>query len=311
MPRYNKGNIKSRKVNVRASAARTRKNVAHAKFMDRKEQIRQAAIAAMLVDEQVMMLQAAGLVPPVPAPAAAGAAAGAAAAEPAVNPDNQLIELPLALAILHNAADNAADPAPLHRAIVAQGRRASKRACVMYTVASLRNILITLVLSYYSSFPFHAAPKETSVFDRLATDLSIGGTAAGYLGLPNAGIMLSSCAGVSKVLGKTVRNYNAATGRYVNLPGNAERRVLNTFEYVPGFVSPLTWGTRIGVGAGIAIDIATGKPVDVVKAGKALVLSTFADVATNVGSKLGKRDENVLKGIAGATGLSPFAAPKL
>jgi hypothetical protein len=315
MPRYNKGNIKSRKVNTRVSAARTRKNVAHAKFMDRKEQIRQAAIAAMIVDEQVMALQAAGLVPLVPAaaPAAAGAAAAAAGAaaaavEPAVNPDNQLIELPLALAILHNAADNAADPVPLHRAIAAQGRRAGSRPCIMYTIASLRNIFIGLAISYYSSFPFHAAPKETSIFDTAATHLSLAGTAAGFLKMPNAGVILSSCAATAKIAGKAVRNYNAASGRFPNAPGNAARRALNAAEYIVPFASPLGIARVAGIGVGLAIDAATGKPVEVEKVGEALVLSSFADVAVNIGSKLGKSNENTLEETVSALGLRPIVA---
>jgi hypothetical protein len=305
MPRRNKGNIKSRKVNARASAARTRKNVAHTKFMDRKEQIRQAAIAALIVDEQVIALQAAGLIPPAPAPAAA---AGAAAA-PAINPDNQLIELPLALAILHNAADNAADPAPLHRAIAEQGRRAGRRACMMYTIASLRNIFIALAISYYSSFPFHAAPTETSIFDTAASHLSLAGTAAGFLEMPNAGVILSSCAATAKIAGKTVRNYNAASGRFPNAPGAAERRALNAAEYIVPFASPLGIGRMAGIGASLAIDAMTGKPVEIVKAGKALVLSTFADVAVNVGSKLGKTNETALVETVSALGLRPMVAP--
>jgi hypothetical protein len=299
MPRRNKGNIKSRKVNARASAARTRKNVAHAKFMDRKMQIRQAAIAALIVDEQVMALQAAGLIPPAPAPAAA----------PAINPDNQLIELPLALAILHNAADNAEDPAPLHRAIAAQGRRAGRRPCMMYTIASLRNIFIALAISYYSSFPFHAAPTETSIFDTAASHLSLAGTAAGFLEMPNAGVILSSCAATAKIAGKAVRNYNAASGRFPNAPGAAERRALNAAEYIVPFASPLGIGRMAGIGASLAIDAMTGKPVEIVKAGKALVLSTFADVAVNVGSKLGKSNENALVETASALGLRPIVAP--
>ena len=108
MPRT-KANLKSRKVNLRATRVRTRKNIKHTNFLSRKERIAQAAIAGAIIQEQVLALQAAGVIP---------AAAGAAAVAP--NPLDQVLNLDQGLAVLHGAADQAADPVPLHRQINAQ-----------------------------------------------------------------------------------------------------------------------------------------------------------------------------------------------
>jgi hypothetical protein len=291
MPRT-KANLKSRKANLRATAARTRKNTRHAVRMDRKERITQAAIAGNLILEQVAALQAAGVIPAAPVlPAPAAAAAAAAAPDPM----EQLLDLDEAALVLHNAAEAAADPAPLHAQIDLQVANVVRNRCIVkYSVRKLIHIFMTLVLTYYASFPIHADPFEKSLFDEAASHLSLAGTVTGKMALPGSGI-LTFCAAGFKVAGYGVREHNARTGRFMNLPGNAYRRKLNYLEYDPTLGTAASIARVAGLAGSAAIDMSTGTPVSIVKIGTALFTDSLADVITEVAVKKGKDPVNALR----------------
>lgn len=291
MPRT-KANLKSRKVNLRATRVRTRKNIKHTNFLSRKERIAQAAIAGAIIQEQVLALQAAGVIP---------AAAGAAAVAP--NPLDQVLNLDQGLAVLHGAADQAADPVPLHRQINAQALNARRRIpCEHYfTVRDLMSVFMGLSLAYYASFPLHAAPRETSLFDKAASHLSLAGTVTGFLSLPGSGI-LSNCAFGVKEIGRQIRNYNASTGRFPNVPGDAERRMLNVLEYHPNVGTTMGLERVGGIAARTAYDAMTGRPVSLYNVGSALFSSTYADVYSNVAAINGTPEENAMKKAVGKFG---------
>ena len=279
-----KANLKSRKASLRASAHRTRKNIKHEDFLSRKTRIVQAAIAGAIIQEQVAALQGAGAIPAPPR-------------IEGLDPLNQVLELDQAAAVLHAAADHAADPVPLHRQINIQlaNVRRNLTICVhQFTVHHLISIFMGLVLVYYSSFPLHVAPRETSLFDTAASHLSIAGTVTGLLSMPVSGV-LSQCALAAKTVGKIVRNYNARTGRYPNTSENAARRVLNLAEYNSVIGQPLSIARYGGIAATTALDVATKKPVSLFKIGHAVFMSTYSDIATNIGSRIGMTEENVLK----------------
>ena len=160
-----------------------------------------------------------------------------------------------------------------------------------------------LALAYYSSFPLHAAPREISLFDKAASHLSSAGVVTGLLSLPTSGI-LSNCAYGAKAIGKSVRNYNARTGRFPNAPGNAKRRVLNLAEYDPIIGTPLSLGRIGGIAGAAAFDALTGAPVSLINIGDAVFMSTYADVAVEVGKRLGATEEAALKKAASIYGSS-------
>lgn len=281
---YSKANLKSRKVNLRTKKKNTRKNIKHSEFLSRKERIAQLAIAGHVLLEQVDALQDEGAIPALPA------------VEGAPDPLDQVLPLDQAVAVLHAAADQAAEPEPLHRQIAAQEMSARRRtSCAQFfTIRNLITIFMGIAAPYYASFPLHAAPHEPSLFDTAASHLSLAGTLTGLLSLPSSGI-LSHCALGAKALGKAVRNYNARTGRFPNAPGNAERRVLNVAEYDPVIGTPLSLGRVGGIAATAAFDAITGRPVALINVGSAVFTSSFADVSVNVGARLGATEENALK----------------
>lgn len=283
MPKH-KQNLKSRKVSLRTRMAQTRKHIAHTNFHSRKERIHQAAIAGAILLEQVLALRRVGAVE-----------TPLRTAEGEHDPLDQVLDFDQALVVLHNTAERAADPAPLHRQIDSQARNVIASGCIMkYSVRALINVFMVLALSYYSSFPIHAAPGETSLFDVAASHLSMAGTVTSFASLPSSGI-LTYCSATSKLAGYTVRRHNATTGRFPNTPGLAERQKLNYLEYDPTYATPAALARVVGIGAGVALDMATGKPVELVKAGRALFTASLADTVGNVGSRVGLSTANALK----------------
>jgi hypothetical protein len=290
MPRT-KANLKSRKANIRASKGRTRKNIEHAKFISKKERILQAAIAGRVIQEEVVALQDDGIIPALPA------GAGVLAAPPVavLNPLDQVLNIEQAALVLHAAAERAADPAPLHEEITRRLEATRRSGCVVrFAVRHLISIFMTIIIAYYASFPFHAAPREISLFDTAASHLSMAASGVGFLDAPLAGI-LTNCAYGAKVVGKMVRNYNARSGRFVNAPGNAERRILNVAEYDPSIGTPLSLARIGGIGVTAAFDAITGKPVSLFSVGSAVFMSGYADMAVNLGKRFGLTEENSLK----------------
>ena len=290
MPRT-KANLKSRKANIRASKGRTRKNIEHAEFMSKKERILQAAIAGRVIQEEVVALQDDGIIPALPA------GAGVLAAPPVavLNPLDQVLDIEQAALVLHAAAERAADPAPLHEEITRRLEATRRSGCVVrFAVRHLISIFMTIIIAYYASFPFHAAPREISLFDTAASHLSMAASGVGFLDPPLAGI-LTNCAYGAKVVGKMVRNYNARSGRFVNAPGNAERRTLNVAEYDPSIGTPLSLARIGGIGATAAFDALTGKPISLFSVGSAVFMSGYADMAVNLGKRFGLTEENSLK----------------
>jgi hypothetical protein len=290
MPRT-KANLKSRKANIRASKGRTRKNIEHAKFISKKERILQAAIAGRVIQEEVVALQDDGIIPALPA------GAGVLAAPPVavLNPLDQVLDIEQAALVLHAAAERAADPAPLHEEITRRLEATRRSGCVVrFAVRHLISIFMTIIIAYYASFPFHAAPREISLFDTAASHLSMAASGVGFLDAPLAGI-LTNCAYGAKVVGKMVRNYNARSGRFVNAPGNAERRILNVAEYDPSIGTPLSLARIGGIGVTAAFDALTGKPVSLFSVGSAVFMSGYADMSVNLGKRFGLTEENSLK----------------
>lgn len=280
MPRT-KANLKSRKANIRASKGRTRKNIEHAKFISKKERILQAAIAGRVIQEEVVALQDDGI---IPAPLVA-----------VLNPLDQVLNIEQAALVLHAAAERAADPAPIHAEIARRLDATRRSGCVVrFAVRHLISIFMTIIIAYYASFPFHAAPREISLFDTAASHLSMAASGVGFLDTPLAGI-LTNCAYGAKVVGKMVRNYNARSGRFVNAPGNAERRILNVAEYDPSIGTPLSLARIGGIGVTAAFDALTGKPVSLFSVGSAVFMSGYADMAVNLGKRFGLKEEDSLK----------------
>lgn len=290
MPRT-KANLKSRKANIRASKGRTRKNIEHAKFMSKKERILQAAIAGRIIQEEVAALQDDGIIPVVPAVPERIAAAPVAE----LNPLDQVLDLEQAALVLHAAAERAADPAPIHAEITRRLDATHRSRCVVrFAVRHLISIFMTIIIAYYASFPFHAAPREASLFDTAASHLSMAASGVGYFDTPLAGI-LTNCAYGAKVVGKMVRNYNARSGRFENAPGNAERRILNVAEYDPSVGTPISLARIGGIGATAAFDTLTGRPVSLFSVGSTVFMSGYADMAVNLGKRFGLSEENSLK----------------
>ncbi len=251
----------------------------------RRERVLQGAIAGQIVQEQAEELQDAGVVAPeelVPAAADAGVVQ-----EPVFNLDDAVI-------ILQNAAAQAENPAPLHAQIVAQAANARRAdPLVRYTLRQLMGVFITLALSYYSSFPIHAAPRETSFFDAAASHLSTAGTVTGFMSLPVSGILSHSAAGV-KLVGKMVRNRNAALGRYPNSPAEAMRRKLNVMEYDPTVGSSLSMARLGALGASAGLNVIRGKPKTLYGTGMNVLSKTTANAAVNLGEKLGLSEAEVM-----------------
>jgi hypothetical protein len=272
----NKHNIKSRRVESRIRRNKTRKLGSRTTYLDRKERIRQAAIAGAIIQEQVAALRGAG----------AGAGAGAI---------DDVLNFEEAVHILHNAADQAANPAPLHAQIDLQAADILRSGCVIrYSVKQLINVFMTLALVYYAQFPIHAAPKETSLFDVAASHLSLAGTVMDMASLPYSGT-LAYCAYGAKGIGKLVRNYNAASGRYANGPGDAARRRLNLAEYDPITGGLLSHARLAGIGAGAAMNALTGASTGFKKIASEAAGSTLANVTVNIGKRVGKSEEAALE----------------
>lgn len=306
LPKAPKGmNKKTRRLLSKIKSQKTRKNIEHATF-DRKDRIEQAALAGQAILDQIALLQRAGLLPPPPPERVETnmGAGGRAAANVVLHPDpmDQILDLDQALIVLHNAADQAGDPEPLHNQINAQALNTLRTRCIVkYTVGRLIRIFMVLALSFYSQFPIHAAPRETSLFDVAASHLSLAGTVTGFMSLPSSGI-LTGCAVGAKVLGKTVRNRNAASGRFPNAPGEAERRFINVMEYDPTFGTPISVARMAGAAVGVGIDRTLGKKVGIIQAGSTVFGSTAANIITNLGSRIGKPNNVSLKAAAKVLG---------
>jgi hypothetical protein len=279
----------------RSNRGKTMKAVKHTEYTESRARKQQLLIAAMLVQEQVAELQAAGVLPP-PAPVAAAAAAAVP------DPLEQELNLDEAVLVLQNVAAQAADPEPLIQQINAQAANTIRSGCLRrYTVKNVISILMTLVAMYYSSFPLHAAPRETSVFDAIAGHLSTAGTASslaslvGLASLPASGT-LAACAFGVKAAGKMVRNYNAATGRFPNTEEEALRRRINLGNYAPGVGTAQSLTRFGGIAARSAFNYATGTPLTVGKLKKNFGKST-ANVAVNVGGLVGAPPEKALSAV--------------
>jgi hypothetical protein len=277
---HSKFNIKSRKVASRSNRGKTRKAEKHVRYLEAKERKQQLLNAAFAVQQQVRDLRRAGVLraPPHVAPAAAAAEEDILDAE---------LHLDEALVVLHNAADQADDPAPLHAQIDIQAAAVPRDRCIrVFSVRALIQILMSLAAIYYSRFPIHAAPREVSMFDAIAGHLSTAGTLTGLASLPISGV-LTNCAFSAKIIGKAVRNYNAATGRFgENTEENFARRRLNLLELAPGIGTGLTAARVVGTVPRIAFNAAVGKPFSVVNTAKKFTRSA-ANVAENTGGLIG------------------------
>jgi hypothetical protein len=280
MPRgkFNLASAKVTRKNVKHREKQTRKQARFLDEKDRRERIMQGAIAGAVVEEEIENLQAAGVIPL-----------------------GEELELDDAEIVLLNAAAHAAEPVPLmtqirRQAALARAQiqrpidavrgelRAAGQVVRRYTPRELVGVFISLAMMYWATFPAHAAPGKTSLFDAAAGHLSGVGTAMSLLSLPHAGTIGALAVG-AKLGGHAMRVTNAFTGMHPMTNSERRRAKLNVMEFAPypaGTV--MTVGRLGGIAAGAEMNRRAGAS-NYLGAAKNL----FMAGAANVGVKMGKR----------------------
>ncbi len=261
---------------ARANVDKTRKQ---ARFMDRKMRILQGAIAGQAAADAAQELQVAGV---LPAPAAG------------VDPLDVPVNVEQAAEVMNAAALQADQPNVLLRGIAdlrERVRRIDRRSLRDLTVRDVVTTFIMVAMTHAAMFPLHAAPRERSFLDIAAGHFSTVSTATGFIGLPVAGPLGSAAYGL-KAVGKTIRNYNARTGRFPNTPANALRREVNLAEFHPSIGTGYTLVKLAGAAPGVAFNAATGaRGVDLAKKALGRVMRTAADTAKDLGELVGVPEE--------------------
>jgi len=281
MPR-GKLNLKSARVTAKAArvnVGKTRKQARYIHKMDRKMRILQGAIAGQVAADAAGEMQVAGV---LNAPAA-----GADLLDAPVNIEQ-------AVAVMNTAALQADRPNVLLRRIAYLRERASRIKARYLTVRHVVNAFVAIAMAYYAQFPLHAAPRELSFLDIAAGHISIAGTASGFLGMSVAEPLGSIAFGVKSV-GKTIRNYNARTGRFPNTPANELRRELNLAEYHPSIGTGMIFVKLAAAAPGVAFNAATGaRGKNLVTKAVGRVMKTAAATAKDLGELTGVSEEAAL-----------------
>lgn len=277
-----KFDLKSARVTAkmaRANTGKTRKQARYTLKMDRNMRILQGAIAGQVAADAAGEMQVAGV---LDAPAA-----GADLLDAPVNVEQ-------AVAVMNTAALQADRPNILLRGIEDLRRRIGTSRVRHLTVRHVVNAFVAITMAYYAQFPLHAAPRELSFLDLAAGHISTAGTLTGFLGMSVADPLVSAAFGV-KALGKTIRNYNARTGRFPNTPANELRRQVNLAEYHPSIGTGMTFVKFAAAAPGVAFNAATGgRGKNLVTKAVGRVMKTAAETAKDLGDFVGVSEEAAL-----------------